>query len=367
MSITTSAPKEFAAIEGGSIYPRLICVPLAIVGVRLLNYLSLGDHPLTIAALTLFTAYFMFCWTSCFHECAHQTLTSYRWISVWFGRLIGTVMLVPYTVYRESHIRHHAFLNKSTDWELWPYADPTCSLSFRRVFVWIDLLFGSITAPLIYDRIYFHSQSPIRDPAIRRAIRNELVFIGVFWATVYSLVTWHGNWPAFTRCWLVPWFIAGFLQTGRKLTEHLGMPSYDPLLGTRTVIGPSWITRFGTYVNFDIFIHGLHHRHPRVAHHQLRHKMWNYIVTNPATQYPVYKTYWHATWAMLPFLWNPGCGVNAGAGVAHASKRDDVQDFLTDVSHEILSDADVGRIGADSEALKPTRLEPGGVSVESVH
>ena len=95
--------------------------------------------------------------------------------------------------------------------------------------------------------------------------------------------------------------------------------------------------------------------------------MWNYIVTNPATQYPVYKTYWHATWAMLPFLWNPGCGVNAGAGVAHASKRDDVQDFLTDVSHEILSDADVGRIGADSEALKPTRLEPGGVSVESVH
>jgi len=50
---------------------------------------------------------------------------------------------------------------------------------------------------------------------------------------------------------------------------------------------------------------------------------------------------------MLPFLWNPGCGVNAGAGTPHTSKRDDVQDFVVDASREILSEADVGRIGSD--------------------
>jgi fatty acid desaturase len=336
---------EFEAIEGKYILPRLICVPLAICGVHLLNYQNLGSHPLTNALLTAFTAYFMFCWTSCFHECAHHTLTSARWISVWFGRMIGTVMLVPYTVYRESHIRHHAFLNKPTDWELWPYADPSCSPAFRRFFVWLDLVLGSVAAPFIYARIYFHPKSPIRDLAIRRAIRNEFLFIGIFWGAVFTYVTWYGHWPAFTRSWLVPWFIAGVLQTGRKLTEHLGMTSYDPLLGTRTVIGSSWLTRFGTFVNFDIFIHGLHHRHPRVAHNQLRNKMWTYISTNPTTKYPVYHSYWTATRAMLPFLLNPGTGVNAGADVPHASKYDDVQDFVTDVSSEILSESDIGRIG----------------------
>jgi fatty acid desaturase len=346
-SATTSASLEFENVEDKYILPRLICVPLAICGVHSLNYQNLGSHPLTIAMLTAATAYFMFCWTSCFHECAHQTLSSARWVSVWFGRLIGTVMLVPYTVYRESHIRHHAFLNKPTDWELWPYADPSASLTFRRCFVWLDLVLGSITAPIIYARIYFHPRSPIHDPAIRRAIRNELLCIGCFWGALIAYVTWYGHWPAFTRSWLIPWLIAGFLQTGRKLTEHLGMPSYDPLLGTRTVMGPNWLTRFGSYVNFDIFIHGLHHRHPRVAHTELRKKMWGYVVTNPTTHYPVYKTYGHATWSMLPFLWNPGCGVNAGAGTPHTSKRDDVQDFVVDASREILSEADVGRIGSD--------------------
>lgn len=339
---TTFTAEEFHAIEEKHTLPRLICVPAAILGVHCLNYSRLGEHPLTIAVVTLITAYFMLCWTSCLHECAHQTLTSVRWVNIWFGRLIGTAMYVPYTVYRETHIRHHAFLNKPIDWELWPYADAGCSLAFRRVFVWLDLVFGSITSPIIYGRIYFHSPNPIRDPVIRRIIRNEYVAIIVVWATTFALLTCSNNWSSFLRSWVIPWLIAGFLQTGRKLTEHLGMPSYDPLLGTRTVMGANWLTRFGTYLNFDIFIHGVHHRHPRVAHDQLREKMRDYIVANPATSYPVYKSYWQAVRAMLPFLWNPGCGANADGGDPCSSKHQDVQDFVSDVAREVLSDRDRG-------------------------
>ena len=347
MSTTTPANEiaEFEAFEGKYTLPRLICVPLAIGGVHLLNYLNLTEHPWVRLALTLCTAYFMLCWSSCFHECVHQTLTAAKWFSIWFGRLSGTVMMIPYTAYRETHIRHHAFLNKPIDWELWPYADPKCSLTFRRIFLWIDLIFGAFTAPIIYGRIYFHPQSPLQAPAARRAIRNEYLVIGLFWTTLLVYVTCYGHWATFLKSWVIPWMIAGFLQAGRKLTEHLGMPSYDPLLGTRTVIGPNWLTRLGTYLNFDIFIHGLHHRHPRVAHHKLRNTMWGVMSANPAVPYPVYKTYAQATWKMLPFLWNPGCGVNAGAGIPHSTKQTDVQDFVADVSREILSEADVGRIG----------------------
>ena len=45
-------------------------------------------------------------------------------LSIWTGRLLGTMMFTPYTAYREVHIRHHAYLNTPRDWELWPYSDP---------------------------------------------------------------------------------------------------------------------------------------------------------------------------------------------------------------------------------------------------
>jgi fatty acid desaturase len=247
------------------------------------------------------------------------------------------VTLTPYTVYREAHIRHHAYLNKPHDWELWPYADPGCSLWFRRVFVWLDLVFGVLTTPFIYGRIFFSRASPLRSPAVRRMIVLEYLAIVVFWGAIYGSVAWYGYWPPFIRAWLVPWWLAGVIQTGRKLTEHLGMASYDPLLGTRTVLGNGWATRLTTFVNFDIFVHGPHHRHPRVAHNELRGKMLAYMEENPEHGYPVYKNYWRAACAMLPnLLRNPGCGMNAGAAAPHADQRE-AGDFVADVATEVLA------------------------------
>ena len=74
--------------------------------------------------------------------------------------------------------------------------------------------------------------------------------------------TWHG----YLRAWLIPSCVAGIYQSIRKFTEHLGMASYDPMVGTRTVVGQNWFTRMCTYLNFDIFVHGPHHRHPLVPH-----------------------------------------------------------------------------------------------------
>jgi fatty acid desaturase len=295
-----------------------------------------ADSGIVVALFTVWTAYALFCWTSCFHECTHQTLTGRSWFDVCLGRVLGTIMLTPYTVYRESHIRHHAYLNKPQDWELWPYADPDCSSGFRRLFVWLDLGCGVLTSPFIYGRIYFSRESPLRTPALRRTVFLEYLAIAVFWGSMYGIVAWLNYWPPFIRAWILPWWLAGIIQSGRKLTEHLGMASYDPLLGTRTVMGGGWMTRFLTYVNFDIFIHGPHHRHPRVAHNELRSKMDQYLNENPDVRYPVYKSYWRATYAMLPNLFrSPGCGMNAGA--AAPGKQADVRDFVADASTEVLA------------------------------
>ena len=67
------------------------------------------------AGWIVLTGYALFSLTSGLHETVHQTFCGSRRVSIWFGRLIGTLLFLPYTVYRESHIRHHAYLNSPLD------------------------------------------------------------------------------------------------------------------------------------------------------------------------------------------------------------------------------------------------------------
>jgi fatty acid desaturase len=341
VSETVFTAEEQKALEEKVILPRFFFGPLGVFGIWALAVQWPNDHWLTYALSTIGLTYILFCWTSCFHETAHQTLCSSKRLSVLIGRILGTVMFAPYSVYRESHIRHHAYLNKPTDYELWPYSDPNTSVWFRRVFVWFDLVFGFVMSPFVYGRTYFHKDSPIRSPSLRRTIAYEYVGCVVFWGSVLGLVAWYGAWMGFCRAWLIPHFLAGIYQSARKLTEHLGMASYDPMLGTRTVLGKNLLTRLFTYMNFDIFVHGPHHRHPRVSHNLLGVKMNEYMTEHPQAQFPLYGTYLSATADMLPHMFrNPGVGMNVGAAAPALEKDVDVQNFVGDVSQEVLAETD---------------------------
>lgn len=310
---------ELQSVANDTTFRRLILARSFPIGMWFLaNPWPSDDWPFQ-AFWTLFTTYSLFCWTSCFHETVHQTLWPDRrsW-NVWMGRILGMVMFTPYTVYRESHIRHHAYLNTPDDWELWPYSDPRTSKMFRLCFVWADLLLGFVTAPFIYGRIAFHKSSPLKSPETRAAIRNEYLLSVVFWGAILSGAAWFEAWHEFIQVWLIPHVLAGIVQTGRKFTEHLGMSSSDPLLGTRTVIGQGFWTRACAYANFDIFTHGAHHRHPRLPHGQLIASMQQHMDQNPGIVFPVFSTYAGAVWNMLPAMFlRPGVGVNAGGVVAN--------------------------------------------------
>jgi fatty acid desaturase len=337
VSTTTFTADEQQAIEEKGFVLRMACLPAAVLGIYFLARPWPADTWFVRVVWTCSTAYFLFCWTSCFHETAHQTLTRWRWLDIAIGRILGTLMYVPYTVDRESHVRHHAYVNRPNDWELWPYSNPTCSKAFRRVFVVFDVCLGFIMSQFIYSRIFFHPDSPLKSRAMRRTIWFEYFGIILFWGLVFGKLTYTSTWLGYVKVWLVPHMIAGVMQTMRKLTEHLGMASYDPMLGTRTVIGSNWITRFGSFLNFDIFIHGPHHRHPRLAQNHLKDKMAKYLFNNPDTNYPVYSSYLQATAAMLPYLLkNPGIGMNAGAAPPGQARVADVTNFPADVIREVL-------------------------------
>ncbi|MEZ6131755.1 MAG: fatty acid desaturase [Planctomycetaceae bacterium] len=286
--------------------------------------------------LILTAAYGLFCWTSRFHETAHQTVPfmSPRF-AIMTGKQIGLVLLVPYHCYRECHIRHHAYLNRPIDWELWPYSDPKTSIWFRRTFVVLDLLFGFLTAPYVYSRIYFHRDSPLK-PEVRREIAVEYTYMVAIWGALLTFVAYYGYWENFLIAWVLPHWLAGVLQVGRKLTEHLGMASFDPMKGTRTVVGKSWVTRFCSYLNFDIFVHGPHHRYPRLTHDKLKGRMNEHIETHPEIRFPMFATYTGAVLNMLPCLWTrPGVGLNAGAAAMSDVTVDDVGEFLEDAKQVV--------------------------------
>lgn len=338
VSVTTFTTEEQEALRDKWTWVRFQFFPGGVLGIWA-GWMQ-WPSPYWLPFWFLFTSYCMFCWTSCFHETAHQTLTSNRRTSIWLGRILGVLIFVPYNIYRESHIRHHAYLNKPYDWELWPYSDPKASLTFRRIFVWFDFVFGAYFAMITYGRIFWHKDSPITDPKLRRTITLEYASAAVFWAVVFTAVILTGTQQNFLCGWLIPQLLAGIWQSGRKLTEHLGMASYDPMLGTRTVVGKTWFTRACTYLNFDIFVHGPHHRHPRVAHRTLKAKMKEYVEKAPELQYPMFSSYRKAVFDMIPFMFrNPGVGMNAGAPAPHEEKTR-TENFVADVAEEVLSDDD---------------------------
>ncbi len=277
-AVTRFTADEERSLEQKRTLPRMLSIPMAAAGMLAVGLgVGVGNYWIQ-AALVAFTAAMMFCWTSALHEAAHQTLFKSRALSIWTGRMLGTLMFTPYTAYREVHIRHHAYLNSPRDWELWPYSDPHASLAFRRAFVWFDLLCGIAAGPLIYGRIYFHRNSPIKSPELRRTIRNEYLAIMAVWTCIWVDTTLAGVWSLHLRGVLLPMYLAALMQTCRKFTEHLGMASFDPLLGTRTVLPRKWLMRLSSFLNFDIFIHGPHHRHPRLTHNNLEAKLDEYQV-----------------------------------------------------------------------------------------
>lgn len=336
-----------------STLPRFLFVPVSGAAMVALA-LDWPSAAWPVRALwTLVAAYGLFCWTSCFHEAAHLTLCGSRSVSLVLGRIIGTMIFVPLHVYRESHIRHHAYLNKPLDWELWPYSDPNASLWFRRLFCWSEFPLGVFTSPFVYGRLYFHKNSPIRNPKLRRTIRNEYIVIVLVWTVILGTVAFTSSWRLFLLVWGAPHFLAAMMQTVRKFTEHLGMRSYDPLLGTRTVIGTKPFTQLSTFLNFDIFVHGPHHRHPRYRHEALCDRMAAYQRENADVAYPVFSTYWQAIRDVIPVLVrNPGVGMNVGAAAPGEEQPHDISDFSEDVTAEILN-ADDAVIPAGASPTQP--------------
>lgn len=298
--------------------PRLLAFPLfAFVGQWCwMTYFT----PTSIVASAIWIPVLTYCWFcvgGLSHELIHSNLPLSPQVNRWIARIIGVSVGIPASVYREVHMRHHAYLNTPLDLELWPYSDPKASLGFRRAFLWFDMLLGSLSQPVILGRVCFSSKSPASEES-KKEMRAEYLGMTVFWvvaagATVWLNVTGRHSIRFQHLIFLLPLLLAANCNSIRKMMEHLGTSSFDPLHGTRTIVGRNWLTRALSFFDFDLAVHGPHHRHPKLEHTKLHDRMDEIQEASPEVQYPVFQTF---TGALIDtfrtVIRNPAVGVNAG-------------------------------------------------------
>lgn len=309
------------------LWPRFAIFPaLAVIGhLALIAYwweLSI----LWRAAGIVTISFAWFCIAGCFHELAHLSLFSDQKVCKWLGRFCGMVPVIPLTLFRATHLTHHAAMNSEKDYELWPYSDPNRSLAFRRIFAVLDIFLGMITAPIIYGRIFYSRDSAMtwRD---RRAALLEYAASAAFWGSIFGTVWWLvaiGRVEAsqLSWWWMSPFAFAPMINTCRKMTEHVGLGSLDPMLGTRSVKANNPITRLISYFNFDISIHGPHHRHGTAKYHELPDKLQECLERQPEARELVFGSYagvfWHTLKCMIK---NPGVGVVVNPDAKFSAKH----------------------------------------------
>jgi len=262
-------------------------------------------------------AYCWFCIGGLSHAVVHDNLNLGKRTGALIARVIGVLLWIPYSVCREVHMRHHAYLNTPLDWEMWPYTDPAASLRFRRVFVWFDILFAWIITPCIWGRICFSKSSPV-SPQVRREMKREYLVMAIIWVAMISTCVYvhiHGIFVFRPEMLIfaIPPLLATVGNGFRKIMDHVGTASFDPLHGTRTVVGKGWLTRMLSFFNFDLAIHGPHHRYPKLDHSRLRGRMEEIETARSDETFPVFPSFWAAfVDTMKTIVKNPGVGVNAG-------------------------------------------------------
>ena len=281
------------------------------------------DHWLWTIAAIIWLSYFQHTWMMIFHSDAHYSMYEGKWHNIRIGIIVGTFIMVPFSVYKAMHLHHHKHSLDADDWELWPYCDPRRSLAFRRVFVIFDLLFGQLVGLYIYNRIFFVRHSPIRDPKLRNFIWIQYAIIFLFWGAVFGLVAYYGAWWMFAKVYLIPAWLTGSVQTVRKLTEHLGLPAGPAMFGARTVIPKSLVGQAVNYTSMGVPGHGIHHRFPKIPMNNLHdaHELQRDEVAGA----PVFRSHVAAMLDMCRYLANPGAGVNAPVPLAHSASQSGAQ------------------------------------------
>ena len=249
--------------------------------------------------------HFMHTFALSFHDAAHGTLHPNHTMNEFLGWSYGTLILVPLTVYRRAHVRHHTQLASVDDPELYPFVVPGTSRAFRLTCAIPEIALGYFYTPLLFARSVWVDQK--MTPQVRHRILWEYALILSTVAASLTIIELIQKWPAYLIGILPPVLLAGSYQTLRKYTEHMGLSGRTILESTRSVLSEDRCNRTISSLLQHVDHHGTHHVCARIPYFELPHASEE-LFQDRADDLPVYGSYPAALWAMLKTLHDPKAG-----------------------------------------------------------
>jgi fatty acid desaturase len=213
-----------------------------------------------------------------------------------------------FSLYRDVHHSHHAYLATERDEELWPFVRPDKPRWFRRLAAALELTLGLVYTPSLFLRAFLRKGSLIQNHARRRRIWLEIALMATIWSGIVAAIALGGAWKFFLVMFVVPASLAGSMQSLRKYIEHMGLAGSTVLSSTRTIVSPGLVGRFLAFTLFHEPYHGVHHKFARLPYLVLPQFADELIPSLPGEMCP-FPTYRDALKDMVGSLGDPRVGV----------------------------------------------------------
>lgn len=199
------------------------------------------------------------------HQCLHNTAFRGRPWNRRIGIMLGMPLLVSFSDYQNSHMRHHKLLGTPEDREFFNYGYEsltTVKALIPHVFMWRHYCDVAVFISKALVGKITRSETPLN---IAARIRNEYMLMGVFLLSMLA-VTVGFHTTIFAKLWLIPVLIAIPTHAFIELPEHIGCDqnTVDVLRNTRTIKA----SRFAVWFTDGNNYHVEHHWHPGVPNHK---------------------------------------------------------------------------------------------------
>jgi len=246
-----------------------------------LMYLSLSrvSYLLTLV-LAVPTAGFLLRTYILFHDCAHGSLWPSKRANLWFGRVLGTIVLTPFSRWRHDHAVHHG---TSGDLDRRGVGDvPTLTVAeygarsprgrlayrlFRNPLVMFG--FGPVFAMMIGPRIWTSSQRP--------RLRHSVMLTNAVLLVIFAALGVAVGFGSLLLVWLPPAMLAGSMGIWMFYVQHQFEDAYwessDQWSYADAALRGSSYLKLPKVLQFfsgNIGLHHVHHLSARVPNYNLQ-------------------------------------------------------------------------------------------------
>ncbi len=201
------------------------------------------------------------------HEAYHDNMVraggKHRWLNDFTGTISCIPILLPYSVGKLTHIRHHRFVNHpdhDPDYQDWGH-------NFWHA-AWRSWLGrqprgqGSLAA-------YRRTLQDMDTPAARKALREGAIFQMVYLGTLFTMA-WSGYALEAAMVWWIPRHIGlWFIRLSLSWAPHHPRKDQSRYGNARIMKSP-----VGNFLAMGMEVHMVHHLYPKIPHHRTKPAYW---------------------------------------------------------------------------------------------